>query len=124
MGKWAIDAYVGAWIFTENSDFYGGTTRKQEPILSTQVHLRYLFREGLWAALDANYWYGGETLIDGSVNDDLQSNSRVGLTLSWNMWKQHNLRFAFSRGAFTRIGGDFNSFGLAYGYSWAKKPKG
>jgi len=122
MGKWAIDAYIGAWFYTANSDFYGGTTRKQDPIYSSQFHLRYLFRRGLWAALDANFWHGGEVTIDGSGGDDLQSNSRVGLTVSWQVWKTHNLRFAASRGAFTRIGGDFNSFGLAYGYSWAKRP--
>ena len=122
MGKWAIDAYIGAWFYTANSDFYGGTTRKQDPIYSSQFHLRYLFRRGLWAALDANYWYGGEATIDGTGGDDLQRNSRVGFTVSWQVWKRHNLRFAVSRGAFTRVGGDFDSFGLAYGYTWAKKP--
>lgn len=122
MGKWAIDAYVGAWFFTTNSDFFGGTTRKQEPIFSSQVHLRYLFRRGVWAALDANYWHGGEATIDGVGSDDLQKNSRFGFTVSWQVWKRHNLRFAVSRGAFTRIGGDFDSVGLAYGYTWAKRP--
>jgi hypothetical protein len=122
MGKWAIDAYVGAWLYTTNSDFYGGATREQDPVFSSQVHLRYRFRRGLWAALDANYWYGGEATIDGTGGDDLQDNSRFGFTVSWQVARQHNLRFAVSRGAFTRIGGDFESFGLSYGYTWAKKP--
>ena len=122
MGRWAVDAYVGAWFFTDNSDFYGGTTRKQDPIYSSEFHLRYLFRRSLWAALDANFWYGGKATVDGRSGDDLQRNSRVGLTVSWQVWKQHSLRFAVSRGAFTRVGGDFNSFGLSYGFSWMKKP--
>ena len=83
MGKWAVDAYVGAWLFTDNSDFYGGTTRKQDPVYSSEVHLRYLFRRGLWAAMDANFWYGGKATVDGRGGDDLQRNSRVGLTVSW-----------------------------------------
>ncbi len=123
MGKWAVDAYVGVWFYTDNSEFFGGTARRQDPIYSSQVHLRYLFRRGLWAALDGNFWYGGKATIDGQSGDDLQSNSRVGLTVSWQVKKQHNLRFAVSRGAFTRIGGDFDSFGLSYGYSWMKKPQ-
>ena len=122
MGSWAVDAYVGAWFFTDNSDFFGGTTRKQNPVYSSEFHLRYLFRRGLWAALDTNFWYGGRATIDGQGGDDLQRNSRVGLTVSWNFRRSHNLRFAVSRGAFTRIGGDFDSFGLSYGYSWMKKP--
>jgi hypothetical protein len=122
MGKWAVDAYFGVWLYTANPDFFGGATRKQDPIYSSQVHLRYLFRRGLWAALDGNFWYGGKATINGRGGDDLQRNSRVGLTVSWQVKKQHNLRFAASRGAFTRVGGDFDSFGLSYGYSWAKKP--
>lgn len=122
MGTWAVDAYVGAWFFTENSEFIGGTTRRQDPIYSCEVHLRYLFKRGLWAALDANYWYGGKATINGIGGDDLQRNSRVGFTVSWQVKRSHSLRFAASRGAFTRIGGDFDSFGVAYGYTWAKKP--
>ena len=122
MGRWAIDAYVGAWFYTENTDFFGGTTRRQDPIYSSQVHLRFLIRPGLWTAFDANYWHGGKATIDGVGSDDLQNNSRVGLTLSWNVGKGHNLRFAVSRGAFTRVGGDFDSFGVSYGFSWAKRP--
>ncbi len=122
MGRWAIDAYVGVWFYTENSDFWGDTTRNQDPIFSSQVHIRYVVRRGLWAALDANYWYGGKATIDGVEGDDLQNNSRIGFTVSWQVARQHNLRFAVSRGAFTRIGGDFDSFGLSYDYTWAKRP--
>jgi hypothetical protein len=122
IGRWAVDAYVGVWIYTDNPDFYGGTKRRQDPVYSSQFHLRYLFQRGLWAALDANFWYGGMATIDGQSGDDLQRNSRVGLTVSWTFRKSHNIRLAVSRGAFTRIGGDFDSFGLSYGYTWMKKP--
>jgi hypothetical protein len=74
--------------------------------------------------VDANFWTGGQTTTDGATGDDLQQNSRVGLTLSWQVTPRHGLRFAASRGAFTRIGGDFSSFGMAYSYNWMKKPKG
>jgi hypothetical protein len=122
MKRWAIDAYVGGRFFTDNTDFFGGSTRTQDPILSTQCHLRYLFRPGLWAAVDANFWRGGQTTVGGIANNDQQSNSRVGLTVSMRLGGGHSLRIAASRGAFTRIGGDFASFGASYGYSWMGKP--
>lgn len=122
MGKWAIDAYVGAWFYTDNTNFAGGLTRSQDPMFSSQFHVRYRFRPGLWGAVDANFWHGGRSTINGVTGDDLQNNSRVGLTLSWNVWKSHNVRFAASRGAFTRIGGDFISFGVAYAYTWMGRP--
>ena len=122
MGRWAIDAYVGAWLYTDNTDFAGGSTRTQDPIYSTQAHLRYVFKPGLWAAVDGNFWIGGQTSVDGVVNDDEQRNSRVGATLSMRLGAHHNLRIAVSAGAITRIGGDFNSVGVSYNYSWMAKP--
>jgi hypothetical protein len=121
VGRWAFDLYAGVTAFTTNHDFWGGLSRAQDPIYSTQVHARYLFRRDLWAAVDANYWRGGRTTVDGRVGEDLQSNSRVGLTVSWQVARGHNLRFALSRGAFTRIGGDFDSVGVSYSRSWSGK---
>ncbi len=122
MGRWAVDAYIGGWFYTDNTDYAGGQTRQQDPIFATQAHVRYLFNPGLWGAIDGNYWLGGQTTIDGRSNDDEQSNSRIGATLSIRLTPQQNLRIAISTGAITRIGGDFNSIGVSYGYSWMAKP--
>jgi hypothetical protein len=118
VGKWAFDAYLGDWFFTDNSDFYGGKTRIQDPILSTQAHVRYLVSREFWVALDGNFWRGGRTKVEGVANDDLQRNSRIGLTAAWQVAPKHGLRLAASRGAFTRIGGDFTSMGVSYSYTW------
>jgi len=121
MGRWSVDAYLGGWFFTDNTDFYGGLTREQDPILSTQAHVRRAFSRKVWAAIDANFWWGGETTVNGVTNDDLQRNSRVGLTCAVRLSARHSLRVAASRGAFTRIGGDFDSIGLSYTYTWLGK---
>ena len=122
MGNWAIDAYVGGWFFTDNTDFLGGMTRAQDPILSTQAHVRYGFSRKVWAAVDGNFWWGGRSEFDGVPNDDLQQNSRIGLTFAFRPSARHSVRIAASRGAFTRIGGDFDSIGVSYSYTWLKRP--
>ena len=122
MGRWAVDAYLGGWFFTDNTDFVGGLTREQDPILSTQAHVRRAFSRKVWAALVVNFWWGGDTTVGGLTNDDRQQNSRVGLTCVFRLSARHSLRVAASRGAFTRIGGDFDSIGLSYSYSWMGKP--
>jgi hypothetical protein len=122
MGRWAIDAYGAVTLFTDNTDFWGGLTREQNPIFSTQAHVRYLIKPGLWTAVDGNFWRGGQTTINGRENDDEQSNSRVGLTVSIRLTQGQNLRIAASTGAITRIGGDFNSIGMSYNYTWTGKP--
>ncbi len=121
VGRWAFDVYVGGWFYTTNTDFYDGKIREQDPILSTQAHVRYRFSRQVWAAFDVNYWRGGQTTVDGVTNDDHQSNSRVGLTVSTRFGRHHSVRFATSKGAITRIGGDFDSYGISYGFSWAKR---
>jgi hypothetical protein len=118
MGRWAVDAYLGAWLYTDNPDFFGGLTREQDPILSTQAHLRYAFGPRAWGALDGSFWRGGQTTIGGRVSDDEQKNSRIGVTLSLSLAPGHSLRIAVSRGAFTRIGGDFDSLGVSYNCTW------
>jgi hypothetical protein len=122
IGRWAIDAYLGGWFYTDNTDFFDGKTRVQDPIVSTQFHVRYLIKPGLWTAFDGNFWYGGQSTVDGVVNDDQQRNSRIGLTVSMRIGRNQSVRVAASRGAVTRIGGDFDSIGVSYGYSWVDRP--
>jgi hypothetical protein len=124
VGKWGFDAYFGTWLFTDNADFYGGKTRNQDPILSTEAHVRYFVTGKVWTSLDGNFWRGGRTRVDGIENDDLQRNSRVGVTWAWQVAPRHGLRLAASRGAITRIGGDFTSIGLSYSYSWMGRGPG
>ena len=118
MGKWSLEASLGGWFFTDNPDYSGGRTRSQGAILSTEGHARFAISPAVWASLDGNFWVGGRTTVNGVDNDDLQRNSRVGLTLAWRVAQGHGLRVAASRGAFTRIGGDFTSVGVSYSYNW------
>jgi hypothetical protein len=77
---WLLEFEVGAWFFADNDDFLG-ETRKQDPILSTEVHLIKRFRPGFWASLDANYYVGGRTSVGDSEKANLQRNSRLGATV-------------------------------------------
>ena len=51
MGKWLLEAYVGAWWFEDNDDFFGGQLREQDPLASIQAHVSYTFRPRMWLAL-------------------------------------------------------------------------
>lgn len=55
--------------------------REQDPLASVQGHVAYTFRPQLWLALDATFYDGGATMLDGVTKDDRQSNSLYGLTL-------------------------------------------
>ena len=121
-GRWIFELAVGAWLFTTNQDGFGGTTKRQDPIWSTQGHLSYNFPGGVWLGLDANYFRGGRTSVDGEDQSDLQKNSRLGLTLSIPLQERHSLKLAAHTGAITRVGADFDSATIAYTYRWGGVP--
>ena len=118
LGRWTLEGAVGVWLYTDNTDFAGGKTREQDPIGSLQGHVMYTFRPRMWLAFDANFYTGGQTTVNGVKNDDRQENSRTGLTFALPLTPQQSLKFSYSQGAVTRIGGDFNSFGLAWQCVW------
>jgi hypothetical protein len=77
-GPWVLEATAAATFFTDNTDFFGGRTREQDPLYSMQAHVIRDFRPGLWASVNATYYTGGSTTIDGAARHDLQRNWRVG----------------------------------------------
>jgi hypothetical protein len=122
LGPWYLELYGGFWFFTDNRDFYGGSVREQDPIGTFQAHLSYNFKPRLWLAADATFYTGGRTTLDGVPKADLQSNSRLGLTLAVPLGRRSALKVAWATGFTTRIGADFDSVGVAVSTFWFGKP--
>ncbi len=118
-GKWIFEGAIGVWVFSTNDDAPpNGAIRKQDPIGSFQGHISYNFTPRLWMALNANYFTGGETTIDGVHKDDLQKNSRVGLTLSFAVGRGKSIKLAAHTGAITSVGADFDIATVGYQVIW------
>jgi len=117
LNRWTLEWILGAWLFTANDNFMG-SRQTQQPIGSGQMHVVYTFKPGLWAAFNANFYVGGRTTVDGVPSFDLQRNSRVGATFSIPLGRHHSLRVAYSTGAYTTVGADFQAIDLAYQYVW------
>ena len=113
--KWLLEIYAGAWFFADNDDFLG-MTREQEPIGALNVHLVRRFSPGFWASLDLNYYAGGRSTLDGVGGDDLQRNSRAGLSFAYPFMRKHAIRLGLNRGVVTESGGDFRTVTLNYVY--------
>lgn len=108
-----LETEIAVWLFQDNDDFLG-VTREQDPVGALQVHLIKRFRPGFWAAIDANFYAGGRTRIDGQKNADLQRNSRFGATLVYPFGRGQALKFSASTGTVTANGGDYELFTLAW----------
>jgi len=118
LGDWFADGSAGIWLFTDNSNFFNGNTRSQEPLFDFQLHGGYSFRPGLWLAADATFYTGGETSINGAEKHDVQANSRYGLTLSVPLAEGFSVKFAWSTWLTTRGGGNFETIGATLQYRW------
>jgi len=117
-GQWTLELSTGATIFGDNEDFFGGKRREQAPIYSFQSHLVYGFSAGIWGALTAAYFTGGQTKINGVRGHDLQQNTRIGATLAWPIDRRNSIKLHASSGVYTRTGTDFDTIGLAWQYRW------
>jgi len=117
--RWTIEGYVGAWLFTDNDEFYPGSSlRTQDPIVGLQAHATYTFRPRLFIALDGTWYSGGTTTINGVPKADLQRNSRLGATLALPLTSKQSVKIAYTTGATTRIGGDFDTVAAFWQFSW------
>jgi hypothetical protein len=111
--KWLLELDLGVWFFTADKDFLVGV-REQNPLAALQAHLVRRFKAGFWAALDVNYFTGGQQTIGGGKLIDWQHNSRIGLTVVVPFLRRHAIKAGYSIGAYTKYGNDFNQLVLSY----------
>lgn len=123
-GKWILDAYAGAWLFTTNDEFFPmANTQSQSPTGSFEGHLSYDLKSRLWFSLDGNFWFGGSTSVNGVQNPAThETNSRAGFTGSIPLTKHQSLKFSYANATYIRYGGDFQSISLAWQYYWLSRP--
>jgi len=126
-GNWMVDTYGGVWLYTANHHYFSQNPpniQTEGPIGSFEGHVSYDVKPRLWASFDGNLWFGGTTSINGVENaKTLQRNSRIGGTVSVPVSKRQSLKFSYSRGDYTRFGGDYNNVSCAWQYSWLGWPK-
>jgi hypothetical protein len=118
LGPWTLEVTAAALLFTDNTDFYGGHTRAQDPIYSFQGHAIYGFPSGVWASLDGTYFIGGRTTLDGVRNYDLQQNWRIGGTLAFPVDIHNSVKLYGSSGVSARTGNSYDLLGIAWQYRW------
>lgn len=119
ISKYTFEFSADAEFYSANDQFFGGITRKQDPIYSTQVHLLYSFSKAMWLGIGANYYWGGEYFNDGVGADKRLGNARLGATFAMPINRHNSIKIYGSSGINTRYGSDFDSIGIAWQYHWA-----
>ena len=76
---------------------FGGQRREQKPLISLQSNLIYTLRRRMWVSVNASYFSGGRTTVNGVINDDRQGNSRIGATGSIPLNQQQSIKVAVAK---------------------------
>ena len=118
LGQWTVEGALGVTFFTANDQFLGNNVRQQSPLYAAQAHLIYNFNPRLWGSMDATYFSGGRTSVNGDLNDDLQQNSRIGATLAQALDIHNSVKLFVASGATARTGTDFRALAIAWQYRW------
>ncbi len=118
MGPLTLELDAGATVYTNNDDFLNGMTLEQDPIYAVQGHLIYNFVAGVWGALDATYYTGGRTTVEGVKGDTLEENLRRASPSRCLVNRYNSIKLYASTGAYSRTGSTFNAGGIAWQFRW------
>jgi hypothetical protein len=119
-GPLTLELSTGVFFFSNNDDFFGGKTLKEDPVWSTQAHVEYQLGRGVWVALSGTYDYGGRSTVDGVRNSDLENNSRVGATLALPANRNNSIKLYVSSSIYTSAGTNYNLAGVVWQYRWGR----
>jgi hypothetical protein len=118
LGSLTLEFKAGVTLFTTNDDFFNGNRRAQDPLYSIGSHAIYNFRSGIWASVDATYFAGGRSTLNGALQNDLQQNWRVGGTLSFPVDARNSIKLYASSGVSARTGNSYDLIGIVWQYRW------
>lgn len=115
---WLLELSLADTLYEDNTNFYVGRVREQDPIASLQGHAVYRFSTGIWLAIDATRYHGGQTTTSGVTSNDVQSNDRIGITASLPINARQSVKLAASTGVSTRTGTDFDTVAAVWQFAW------
>jgi hypothetical protein len=118
LGRWGLEAAMGAWLFTNNDDFFYGKLLEQDPLLVAKLLLVRSIRPGFWWSLGAGYGYGGRTYVDGVPRDTIQRNWRIFAMVAYPMTPRQGVSLSIGSGGNAGAGTDFDAITLGYQVSW------
>jgi len=115
--KWSFEFATGIRLFTDNEDLLG-VRLEQDPLYNLQAHAIYDLTRRQWVSLDTNYFFGGNTYLDGVPAAARQNNSRLGLTWALALNSKQILKILAHTGVIGRVANDSDMVTVAWTYRW------
>ena len=116
LGPWRFELAGAGIFYTSNINFMGGNSLSQNPVYSTQTHAIYYFQNTAWISVDATYFTGGQSYLNGNPISGSQENWRFGSTMSYPVNKHNSIRLSASTGAYSRTNNSYDLYGISWQY--------
>lgn len=116
LGPWRLELAGAGIFYTSNTNFMGGNSLSQNPVYSTQTHAIYYFQNTAWVSVDATYFTGGQSYVNGNPISGSQENWRFGTTMSYPVNRQNSIRLSASTGAYSRTNNSYDLYGISWQY--------
>ena len=116
LGPWRLELAGAGIFYTSNTNFMGGNSLSQNPVYSTQTHAIYYFQNTAWISVDATYFTGGQSYVNGNPISGSQENWRFGTTMSYPVNRQNSIRLSASTGAYSRTNNSYDLYGISWQY--------
>jgi hypothetical protein len=116
LGPWRLELAGAGIFYTSNTNFMGGNSLSQNPVYSTQTHAIYYFQNTAWVSVDATYFTGGQSYVNGNPISGSQENWRFGTTISYPVNRHNAIRLSASTGAYSRTGNSYDLYGISWQY--------
>jgi hypothetical protein len=116
LGPWRFELAGAGIFYASNTNFMGGNSLSQNPVFSTQTHAIYYFQNTAWISVDATYFTGGQSYLNGNPISGNQENWRFGSTMSYPLNKRNSIRLSASTGAYSRTNNSYDLYGISWQY--------
>ena len=116
LGPWRFELAGAGIFYTSNTDYMVGNSLSQNPVYSTQTHGIYYFQNTAWISVDATYFIGGQSYLNGNPISGSQENWRFGTTMSYPVNKHNSIRLSASTGAYSRTNNSYDLYGISWQY--------
>lgn len=118
-GKWSMELTTAAWFFTDNDEFFNGKELEVAQHFTTEGHLIYTFRPGLWMSASVGYGIGSQTTVNGVTNDDQQSNLGWGLSLGVPFSRHFGMKLTYiNLRTLVRTGATSDTISCGFSVMW------
>ena len=118
-GKWSTETTVSSWIYTHNTDFFGGNILEQDPLYTVQGHVDYTVRPGLWLGGGLGYGAGARSTINDVLKDDRKENLAWIATFAYPISPKTGLKVSYvGIESLANVGADSQSVAVAMSVLW------